>query len=49
MPEFYFGGGIGKSDLDSEASMIPSDLTFVADGCSPFFALEASYSAVVRR
>ena len=44
MPEFYFGGGIGRSDLDSEGFDDPIGFNLRGGWMfSPYLALEASY------
>jgi hypothetical protein len=44
MPEFYFGGGIGKSDLDTEGFDDPIGFNLRGGWMfSPYLALEASY------
>lgn len=44
MPEFYFGGGIGKSNLDSEGFDDPIGFNLRGGWMfSPYLALEASY------
>ena len=44
MPEFYFGGGIGRSDLDSEGFDDPVGFNLRGGWMfSPYLALEASY------
>ena len=44
MPEFYFGGGIGRSDLDSEGFDDPVGFNLRGGWMfTPFLALEASY------